>query len=58
MIEKWWVCLKCIWVPRNRDDQSTICPKCGNECVQKDFLDKSDMSAWVEDLKRNNVPYV
>lgn len=43
-----------MWTPKNREEQSTICPKCGSECVQRDFLDEKDMSAMLEDLKREN----
>ncbi len=55
MVEKLWACRKCQWVPKNRDEESRICPKCGQECTHEDFLtDERDLRIWREDLMRDN----
>jgi len=56
--EKWGVCLKCLWIPKTTEDQSTICPKCGNECVQRYFNDKRELKSWQELQKRSNILYI
>lgn len=55
MVEKWWVCPKCMWIPKTKEEQSTICPKCSAECVKRDFVtDQRDVEAWHEDLRRES----
>ena len=55
MVEKWYFCKKCQWTPQSKDEQSTICPKCGNNCVQGEFIPKEDMQAFQDDLKKNTT---
>lgn len=45
--------MKCEWAPQSKDEQSAICPKCGNECIQLDRISKEDMEAWQDDLANN-----
>lgn len=51
MVEKWYFCKKCQWTPQSKDEQSAICPKCGNNCVQLDFIPKEDIQTWQNDRK-------
>jgi len=46
--------MKCQWAPQNKDEQSAVCPKCGNECTQLDFIHKEDMQAWQNDIVNNS----
>ena len=54
MVEKRLFCKKCQWIPQSKDEQSIICPKCGNECTLGDVILKEDFQAWQDDLADNS----
>ena len=53
MVEKSWGCRKCRWTPKNIDEQSRICPKCGEECTLEDVLTKDDVQAYYDELRNS-----
>lgn len=56
MVEKRFCCVECKWTPQNKEEQSVICPKCGNECRQMNVISKEEVQALQDELinKNNN----
>jgi len=56
MVEKIWYCPKCQYVPQEipAESEQQPCPKCGYPLKLGDYLQKEDIKAWQEDLKRES----
>lgn len=49
MEENGLACPYCKFVSTDNDNQSVICPKCGEECIKVDYIDEKDIQAWHEE---------
>ena len=49
MVEKVLYCPKCKYVQQDPDRFSKICPKCGDECIEEDFLKREDIRAFLKE---------
>jgi len=49
LVEKILYCPKCHNVQQDPDKFSKICPKCGSECKELDFLKREDIVVYLKE---------
>ena len=56
MVEKRYICRSCCFIPRTKEEESSICPECGCQCVRIDVIEtEADYQAYLKEAKQRKI---